>query len=159
MNNKLGLTEYSLRVIEKEIVKLKMKLLNESFSFNKSLFDLEYLKELHNFLFSDIYFEDQTKTRKLSKIELHYINNLLEQIKIICITNSFDIEKILEILCELWYFQPFYNGNTRTLIAYLKVLNDSFLLELNIDLDKEIKSAPSIFKKENFVNQKRLTKK
>ena len=64
----------------------------------------------------------------------------------------------MESLVKLWELQIFKDGNTRTLLGYLSILNKAFILNLNIDLNKEIKSRPSELYNNNFVNQKRLTK-
>ena len=70
-----------------------------------------------------------------------------------------NIEPVLNIIQDIWFLQPFVDGNTRTLIAYLIILNKTFDLGLNIiDLNKEIESGVSTFNLNNFVNQKRLTK-
>ena len=57
MANKLGIDEYKLEKIEKELVKSKLNLLDFNFTFNLSNFDFAYLISLHNFLFSEIYFD------------------------------------------------------------------------------------------------------
>lgn len=157
MTNKLGLCDLKLLDLEKNIVNLKLNLLDDYFTFNSNLFELEYLQNLHNYLFSDLYYEEQLKIRELSEKEKKYIQKLLKNIYNECIENK-NTNKILEHICDVWYLQLFPDGNTRTLFAYLKVINDAFLLDLDIDFDKEIKSGSNIFLKESFVNQKRLTK-
>ena len=64
----------------------------------------------------------------------------------------------METLVKLWELQIFQDGNTRTLLGYLSILNKSFILNLDIDLNKEIKSRPSELCNKNLVNQKQLTK-
>lgn len=59
---------------------------------------------------------------------------------------------------EIWQLQPFIVGNTRTLIAFLKVIDMCFSLGLDIDFNINIESNPNIFKISCKVNQKRLTK-
>ena len=154
MRNKLGLNEEKLLSIEKEIVSTKLKLLDEEFLFNSDIFTLEYLKEIHLFLFSDLYYDDDLSFRTLSKEELKYIEILFNSIKKICINMYENIEIIMETLVKLWELQIFKDGNTRTLLGYLSILNKAFILNLNIDLNKEIKSRPSELCNKNFVNQK-----
>lgn len=158
MENKLGLSEGKLFSVERKIVNLKMNLLDEYFTFNKNIFKLDYLDELHKFLFSDLYYDYQLEMRNFAIVEEQYIKLMLEVIKDFCINNPQKIEKILEPIENIWDLQPFYNGNTRTFLAYLSILNKAFLLDLDMDLNKEIESNPKMFRKENFVNQKRLTK-
>ena len=156
--NKIGVNEYKLRDIEKKIVNFKLNLLDETFIFNEDEFDLKYLKKLNDFLFQDFYFEEELGYRYESGIELSIIENKLYQIKKICIHNPEKIEEILNLIYEIWDLQPFMVGNTRTMIAFLKILNMAYLLDLEIDVNKKIISSPSMFKLNNIVNQKRLTK-
>ena len=157
MKNKLWLNKEKLLSVEKEIVKIKLNLLDEEFLFNNDIFTLEYIKELHIFLFGDLYYEEDLTFRELSKEEIKYIKHLFNSIEEICINNYECTEILLETLVKLWELQIFKDGNTRTLLGYLSILNKAFILNLDIDLNKEIKSRPSeLYDKK--VNQKRLTK-
>ena len=158
MKNRLGLNDEKLLSVEREIVNLKINLLDEYFTFNMDIFSLNYLKELHKFLFLDIYYDYQTEMVGFPTVDEKYIKYLLEGLRDTCINYPNRIENILNPIKELWKLQPFYDGNTRTFIAYLKVLKHAFDLSIDIDLDNEIVSMPKTFTKENFVNQKRLTK-
>lgn len=153
MENKLGLNNYKVLVIEKEIINCKLKLIDEYFTFNEEELEFEYLEKLNKFLFNDIY-EYEEVEEELKKV----INKYLIILNDICINESENIETILEIINSIWIQQPFKDGNTRTLLAYLSILNKAYNLGLNIDLNKEIESGVNTFKLENFVNQKRLTK-
>ena len=156
MKNKLWLNKEKLLSVEKEIVKIKLNLLDEEFLFNNDIFTLEYIKELHIFLFGDLYYEEDLTFRELSKEEIKYIKNLFNSIKEACISDD-NVEMLLESLVKFWELQIFKDGNTRTLLGYLSILNKAFILNLDIDLNKEIKSRPSeLYDKK--VNQKRLTK-
>ena len=158
MKNKLGLSDIKLLFVERKIVNTKLNLLDEQFISDKDIFDLEYIKQIHLFLFSDLYYEEQLNLRGLSQEELKYINVLLNSIKEICI-NGYDCKEILiETLIKLWELQIFKDGNTRTLLGYLSILNQAFILNLDIDFNKEIKSRPSALYKNIVVNQKQLTK-
>lgn len=158
MRNKLGLSNEKLLLVEKRIVNTKLNLLDEEFLFSENIFSLEYIKQIHNFLFSDLYYEEELSLRILSNEETKYIEVLFNSIKEICINNYKCIEILMETLVKLWELQVFKDGNTRTLLGYLSVLNKAFILNLNIDLNKEIKSRPSELCNNNFVNQKQLTK-
>ena len=159
MKNRLGLNDYKLLIVERRLINNKLKLLNNYFTFNDNLFSFDYLIKLHRFLFCDIYFEEIVSARDFDLIELYNIQSILDSIKEICSQNPVNIDDLLYKIDELWNLQPFYNGNTRTMMGYLAILNCEFLLDLDIDFDREIKSSCNAFKKENFVNQKRLTKK
>lgn len=152
MKNKFGLSDIKLLSIERKIVNTKLILLDEDFILSKDIFDLEYLKQIHKFLFSDLYYEDQLTLRNLSSIEVKHIKFLLDSIKEICLMGYESRELIIEILIKLWELQIFNDGNTRTLLGYLSILNKAFILNLNKDLGKEIESKPSTFSKIVFVN-------
>ena len=144
--------------IEKKIVQTKIEVLDEWFTFNCEKLDFKYLKKLHEFLFSEFYYTEDLGTRNLNCNEEKQIDEYLNKIIKICIFNPSDVDLILKLLYSIWNLQPFIVGNTRTVIAYLKVINACFLLNLDIDANMNIENNPRIFKKENFVNQKRLTK-
>ena len=159
MKNKLGVSYTKLIQIETEIVNLKLNLLDEYFTFNENIFSLKYLRKLHKFLFSDLYENIDVETRELNDIEKDYIRDILISLENICIKEPIEIDKILQMILKLWDFQIFKDGNTRTMLAYLKVINRAFLLNLDIDLNSVISNQDrDNFKKEKYVNQKRLTK-
>ena len=159
MKNKLGVSYTKLIQIETEIVNLKLNLLDEYFTFNENIFSLKYLRKLHKFLFSDLYENIDVETRELNDIEKDYIRDILISLENICIKEPIEIDKVLQMILKLWDFQIFKDGNTRTMLAYLKVINRAFLLNLDIDLNSVISNQDrDNFKKEKYVNQKRLTK-
>ena len=153
MYNKLGLNEFQIIEVEKKIIKLKLNLVDEYFTFNEKEFNFNYLEKLNNFLFSDIYEE-----KKVKDDVKNIINKYLRIITDMLIEDKNNIIYVLDIIKDIWFLQPFADGNTRTLIAYLIILNKAFDLGLNIDLNKEIDSVINTFDLNNFVNQKRLTK-
>ena len=156
--NKLGISEYKLRDVEKQIINLKLNILDYYFTFNNEKFDFKFLKKLHEFLFSDFYYSNESGTRNLSNKEEQIIESYLFSINNLCINDSDNIKDILYYVEEIWNLQPFIVGNTRTLIAFIKLINEAFTLNLHVDVNKEILSNPVIFRLDNFVNQKRLTK-
>ena len=157
MDNKLGVSKFKFDFLEKEIINAKIRLLDEYVTFGRERMDFEYLKNLNSFLFSDLYDLNEIGVRKLTVKEVDLIQMVLSDIEEICI-NEKNVDIILEKIVFLWKLQVFNTGNTRTLFTYLKVLNDAYLLNLDIDLNIEIESKPSMFNIDNFVNQKRLTK-
>ena len=156
--NKLGISEYRLENIEKEIVKTKLKLIDEYCTFNEEKIEFKYLKKINTFLFCDLYYREDIGIRKISKTEKALIDQYLNKLICLCKYKKENKEEILSIMKKIWELQPFQRGNTRTLLAYLKVLNNAFLLNLDVDVNMEIISGPSVFNINNFVNQKRLTK-
>lgn len=158
MVNKLGVNEYKLMSIEKSIVNQKLNLLDETFTFNKNTFDLEYLIRLNIFLLGDFYYGRDFGLRVLSKEDIYLINEILNEITNICIINPNDIKGILNRVRDIWYLQPFIVGNTRTMIAYLKIISMCFELDFEVDVNNNIENSPSIFQECVVVNQKRLTK-
>ena len=158
MKNKLGITDYYYKDIEKNIINFKIKLLDDKFNFNCDMFSFEYIKRLHDFLFDDLYSKDVSGLRILNEIEVDYFAQCLEELKQTINIYPLDINHVLFLLEKVWYFQPFIVGNTRTVFAYLKILNDRFDLNLIINPDMELKSSSDMFELKTFVNQKRLTK-
>lgn len=92
MINKLTTNEYKLLDIQKKIINLKLKLLDETFTFSKDVFDLDYLVRLNEFLFADFYYENDFGLRVLSNDEINGIEYYLKEIITICINNSNDIK-------------------------------------------------------------------
>ena len=156
--NKLGLPNQKDLDVEKQLVNFKLNIIDETFTFNREMMDFVYLKRLNKFLFSDLYYEFQSGTRIMNNEERKKVDDMLLRILEICLYEPENIEDILNIIQELWELQLFYEGNTRTLFAYLKILNSAFSLGLNINPNIDIDSKSSFFNTENFVNQKRLTK-
>lgn len=156
--NKLGIEKNKLDKIEKQIINLKLNMLDETFTFNSTDFDLRYLVKLHSYLFDEFYFNCDRGLRRLSNIEKKLINELLKEISYVCINNPCDINLIINNIVEIWALQPFVNGNTRTLVAFLKVITECFDLNLDMDVNRNIVSNPKTFEKYMLVNQKRLTR-
>ena len=147
MRNKLGLNNEKLFSVEKIIVTTK-------FIFNNDIFSLEFLRQLHLFLFSDLYYEEDLAFRELTQEEITYIEVLFNSIKEVCIREYNNVDMLMETLAKFWELQIFKDGNTRTLLGYLSILNKAFILNLDIDLNKEISSSPSELNSQIFVNQK-----
>lgn len=158
MNNKLGLDGYNFERVEKELVKKKFLLLDEMFTFNEQKYNLDFLNKLNEFLFRDIYYDEDLGLRNLKDSQIKLLEKRLELIVNICVFNPQKNEQILYLISQIWDIQPFNTGNTRTLIGFLKILSSAFLLNIDIDLDKNIKSNSEIFQSNDIVNQKRLTK-
>ncbi len=157
--NKLGVNEYKLRDIERKIVNLKLNLLDAYFTFNNEELNFKYLIDLHSFLFSDFYFSNEQGTRNLDLVEKDMIELYIKKINYLSLNEPTNVNDILIQFEEIWNLQPFIVGNTRTLIAFLKIVNEAFLLDLNVDVNKNIVNNPKIFRIGNFVNQNRLTSK
>lgn len=92
---------------------------------NIELFNLEYLKNIHCELFK----ENIELNSIAGKISKRYNNkeNYEELMTIIneinnSINKNFNIIRILDNLQELWYLQPFDDGNTRTICYLAKII-------------------------------------
>ncbi len=137
--NKLGITNSEkLWEIEYYLFNMKYHLIDEYFTFNmNSIFNVEYLEKIHSFLFNDIYCDNKTKIREeISKEKIDEINKKLDQIRSsICDSN---IEELKDLIYSIWEEQLFYDGNTRTLLCFLKVISKGFDIDLNYDFTKDI---------------------
>lgn len=156
--NKLGISDWNFESIERKIVNLKLNIIDENFTFNKKQLNFNYLISLNRFLFGDFYYERDLGIRDMHPREIECINIYLKSIEEICLKNFYSIDSLLNILRKIWLMQPFKVGNTRTLVAYLKVISLCFRLDINVNVNKEIKSDSKEFNFNCEVNQKRLTK-
>ncbi len=142
MENKLGLDEEQIILVEHNIIKIKLEILDEYFTFNS--FDIfDYLKKLNLFLFEDLYHFHNSNTRDLNEIEIKKINYLLSQIKIKA--SNKDYKSLEDLFLDLYRLQVFKIGNRRTLIGFLKVINNSYDLGLKIDLSQDFSDNYNFF--------------
>lgn len=114
--------------------------MNDLPSWGGGILSLGYLNNLNHYLFSGLYSETNLGFRLLDDNEINYLNKLLSDIK--CIhDNKTNLEDLLNIFDELWNLQPFYTGNTRTFIAYFKIICLTFNLPYQINIEGEIRSG------------------
>lgn len=148
IKNKLGVRNYEhLAQVEKEIVSTKIKLLDDRITFNIDELNLEFLVRIHKFLFGDIYDEEYTTTRQVTNKELKDLNNIFTQLmKLGIVGENIDLQLLESLFVKLWYYQLFYDGNTRTLLAFLKIYIEYYQLPVEYKTDLEINSDPKIFK-------------
>lgn len=134
MQNKLGiLDDRTLEQIEELLIKNKIMMLNYEFTFNESEYNFNFLVKIHEYLFASIYdFDNHHLNSYVDDNIINEVNKLLRMLSLKGIIGEFDHES-LEILYLLWQMQIFINGNTRTLIAFLKIYISAFRLESFID--------------------------
>jgi len=145
--NKLGILNYKkLKQVEKEIISVKMKLLDTSINFNMSELNLEFLIRLHKFLFGDIYYESQLQPRNLTDEELLEISRIFYALanigKIACCV---DEKTVQALFVRLWDLQIFLDGNTRTLLAFLKLYIERYSLPVEMSKVDKISSSGRMF--------------
>lgn len=152
-NNRLGLYYYSdLKKIEYYLFNTKYHIIDESFTFNcETLFDVEYLKRLHIFLFGEIYGEENC-TVKESLIE--EANKILFEIKEMLDFN--DTENLGKQIYKLWEYQIFVDGNTRTILCYLKVLSKIYNFKMDYDFSKDVTEDYFIDKVIDSIESKKI---
>ena len=158
MENKLGIEEQRLSIIERKLINFKLNLLDQSFSFNCIKFDIDYLNSLSIFLFGDIYSNDELKMRFNDGKEKSIINEQLNNINNELLKENINANYIVECVIYIWKLQPYIIGNTRIMVAFLKILNEIYNLSLNVCINEEIQSSLEIFNKIKTVNLKRLTR-
>lgn len=148
IENKLGVRSYEqLAQIEKEIISVKVKLLDDKITFNMDDLNLEFLVRVHKFLFSDIYEDKYLKIRKMSEEEYKEIDLIFKQLIRLGVYGAEINLKLLESLfIKLWKYQLFYDGNTRTILAFLKLYIEYYRLPIEYNYDLKIESGPKVFK-------------
>ena len=114
--NKLGITSFQrIQNIEYNLFNTKYHMIDEIYTFDEEeIFNIKYLEKLHLFLFNDIYDMKYCKIRE--EIPKEEVNKKLEELKYLLIAK--EIEKIKTIIYEIWEYQIFYDGNTRTLLRF-----------------------------------------
>lgn len=137
--NKLGiLNKETLLIVEKSLVETKISLLDYEFTFGECEFNIQFLINLHEYLFGDIYVLQNNDLRggvSLSKEDQDQVNTLLYRLNIKGVYGVFD-EESLDIFHRLWDMQIFSDGNTRTLIAFLKIYASAFQFEKYINFNE-----------------------
>lgn len=144
MKNNLGLINSNkIKEIEYYLFNTKYHIIDENYTFNENnYFSTNYLEKLHIFLFHDIYEIEICKIRET--INKNLINEKLQLLKQKLIYEDF--EGIKEIIYYIWEKQIFYDGNTRTILCFLKILSNVFNLKVNYDFTKDIN-------KDYFINE------
>lgn len=139
MENNLGINDNnSLKDIEYKITNLKYKMIDENFTFNEeTIFSINYLEKIHIFLFGDIYPDKYCKIRKeVSHNTRERINKILEKMNLLY--QDFNSKVFSDLLYKIWQEQIFYDGNTRTLLSFVKVYSIGFGIDFDYDFNKDI---------------------
>lgn len=139
LNNKLGIKNYNeIKKIEYYLFNIKYHIINANYTFKETeIFNINYLEKIHIFLFSDLYEIEKCKIRKvISENDISLINKKLLEIKESLLNE--DYQKIQINIYDIWERQIFYDGNTRTLLCFLKILSQKFDLNIEYDFTKDI---------------------
>lgn len=139
MENIIGVSQDKLEDLEQKLVNEKLKFLDEYCTFGCDKFDSEYLLKLNNFLFSDLYGPLCYRLSAYNGIIDSYLYVINEHGN-----SDKDINAIFDRLQALWDLQPFLVGNTRTFAAFIKIINEAYNLNLNIDSDCELYSGMNL---------------
>lgn len=132
MNNRLGLNEFDLEIIEEKIYDFKSKLIDEKFTFNEKEFNLNYLIKLHEFLFGDLYFDNGISKRIKEEDIINISSKINEIVDLIKYDNeNDDVNKSVNDLKDM---QIFDDGNNRTIDLFVDIVCKSFNYELNKEI-------------------------
>ena len=137
--NKLGITDSNkMWEIEYFLFNVKYHLIDECFTFNEeSIFNVKYLEKIHLFLFNDLLSDNECLIReKVSNETIDKMNSLLQEIPDLIYLE--DQERLKNVIYELWKEQIFYDGNTRTLLCFLKIISHGLNIDMNYDFTKDI---------------------
>ena len=139
LNNKLGIKDiYLIKKIEYYLFNIKYHIINANYTFNETdIFDSNYLEKIHIFLFSDIYDMDKCKIRKsVPKEDIDFVNEKLKELENLLQEENY--KKIRTNIYDIWERQLFYDGNTRTILCFLKILSEKYNLNISYDFTKDI---------------------
>ena len=139
MENNLGITnEEELKKIEYFLFNTKYHIIDENYTFNETdIFNVNYLEKIHIFLFNDLYSMEDCKIRKENREEIiNSVNKSLERIRDMLYFN--ETENLKNEIYDIWKNQIFYDGNTRTLLCYLKILSRMFSFNMDYDFSKDV---------------------
>lgn len=148
--NKLNITDGNqLKLAEADIVATKIAMILEN---NEFAFDKNYFKKIHEFLFGDIYdFAGKTRKINIEKAEpvlgglsvtfsdKDKIDNELdllfrEEVNYEDIPRDKIVPMITNFMIKLWRIHTFREGNTRTLMVFMKKYLDKLNIKLNVDI-------------------------
>jgi len=137
MQSRLGiLNSEKLAEVESSLIRNKIELLSYDFTFDKEDYDFDFLIQIHKYLFADIYIlENNNLQEYIDENIVEIINRLMHRLTEKGIDLTFD-EETLEIFDEIWRMQIFKDGNTRTLIAFLKIYVSAFMLDKYVDFQE-----------------------
>ena len=147
LKNKLGLKKTSQIIkIEYYIFNIKYHLINSDYTFNEpDEFSIKFLEKIHIFLFNDIYELDECKIRKtIEPKSLNFVNLKLKELKE-AVENE-DYETIRKNIYDIWERQIFCDGNTRTILCFLKIMKEKYNINVNYDFKEDIN-------KDNFIRE------
>lgn len=139
MENRVGIdSPKKLKDLEYYLFNIKYHLIDEYFSFNENdYFTLEYFEKLHEFLFISIYDEQYCKIREdITEENRKKLRKLFLEIREL--SYNFDSESFKEKIYKLWENQIFYDGNTRTILCFLKILSKVSNFKINYDFSKDV---------------------
>lgn len=149
LKNKLNITdEKLLKEAEANIVPIKLLNVDEKVEKN---FDFKHLKEIHKYLFNDLY-EFAGETRKidieksekvLNGLSVQYsthekinkdITEFFKELKIADFKGlklSDKVKKFCRLTSKLWKIHPFREGNTRTIMTFMSQYGREHDINLN----------------------------
>lgn len=139
MKTNLGITNAEkIKKIEYYLYNIKYHIIDEEYTFNEeNIFNIKYLEKIHIFLFHDLYSIEECKIKEsISESIKKELNEKLEILRNMLYESN--IEKMSDIIYYIWEKQIFYDGNTRTLLCYLKILSKAFNFEIEYDFTKDV---------------------
>lgn len=126
--------------------------------------DIFLLCYIHYYLFSECEMAGLIRPSLENSKEYEKINILLQELNEY-INKDVDINKYIEIVCRctsiIYTFQPFYDGNTRTMLALQKILLNKKRLNFKInnwEIEKKSSPISTMFFNESIVSDKQLNK-
>lgn len=139
LRNKLN-TRFQSELDEKEKYLSQaryLQLRNDASCLGDQIFDFEYLKSIHRYLFQDVYeWAGDAKLQNTYKKNMHYVDvtdiprcakEIFGDVKKSFATNMRSdefCEKAGQLLYDIHFLHPFREGNTRSELTYIKLLSE-----------------------------------
>lgn len=123
MKSKLGIIDrQTLDTIEQKIISTKIELLDYQYTFDETEYNFDFLVKLHKYLFEDLYYLKNDNLRSnIDEFTKQKVNQYMKILTVIGSVNQEELNLIPTIFDKLWLMQLFTDGNSRTLVAFLKI--------------------------------------
>lgn len=133
--NKLGVSNKEMEEIENRLFEVKSQLVSPNFTFDENEFGIIYLIRLHDFLFGDLYYDEDKMSERYHDSDKKIFEIKIKRIVYLIKNQYKHINYIYELIQELIDDKIFNIGNKRTINLFFNNVIDYYLKD-----DSEYKS-------------------